>query len=301
MLLAKRNTKAGQQCRALLVIPSELHAEVGDDPHRFVLWKGHAPGCLEAEQVAPVGVAWSNIEVRLVAVRACRRRNDDHPQDEPGSPAAHRSSLLPGVDPGSPNRGVDDLKASCLQVNSCRGAYARFRSASNTGLSAKPKDSRRSCIAAGTYELDDSDVRKPEAKRLMELPMKRIGTWQARVYQSFDQAYLERLRVGEAETVRHFVAYFSSLIVLKLRARLWSHSLIEDVGRETFLRVFRALRIRGGIRAPERLGAFVNSVCNNVLLELLRSQRRHATAGEPPDRPDVVGSPETQLAGDELR
>jgi RNA polymerase sigma-70 factor (ECF subfamily) len=46
---------------------------------------------------------------------------------------------------------------------------------------------------------------------------------------------------------------------------------VEDARQETFARVFAALRKDDGIRQPERLGAFVNSVCNNVLLEYYRS------------------------------
>ena len=89
-------------------------------------------------------------------------------------------------------------------------------------------------------------------------------------FQAFDAPYVERLRSGDFRTQEHFVAYFSELIQLKLRARLRSPQAIEDVRQETFVRVFAALRSPGGIRQPERLGAFVNSICNNVLLEHYR-------------------------------
>src|SRR5579864_9231509 len=92
--------------------------------------------------------------------------------------------------------------------------------------------------------------------------------------QSFDEAYVERLRAGDFRTQEHFVAYFSELIQLKLRSRLRSPQAIEDVRQETFVRVFTALRSEGRIRQPERLGAFVNSLCNNVLLEHYRASQR---------------------------
>jgi RNA polymerase sigma-70 factor (ECF subfamily) len=44
--------------------------------------------------------------------------------------------------------------------------------------------------------------------------------------------------------------------------------------------VFAALRSGGGIREPERLGAFVNSTCNNVLLESYRSSSRNTSLEE---------------------
>ncbi len=91
---------------------------------------------------------------------------------------------------------------------------------------------------------------------------------------AFDEAYVQRLRSGDSQTERHFVAYFSELIHIKLRARYLGSEVVEELRQETFARVLAALRTEGGIRQPERLGAFVNSVCNNVLLEFYRSSSR---------------------------
>jgi RNA polymerase sigma-70 factor (ECF subfamily) len=101
-------------------------------------------------------------------------------------------------------------------------------------------------------------------------------------FQAFDESYVERLRSGDFRTQEHFVAYFSELIQLKLRARLRTPQAIEDVRQETFA--------RGGIRQPERLGPFVNSICNNVLLEHYRSSSRDSSIEDEPesDFPDPV-------------
>jgi RNA polymerase sigma-70 factor, ECF subfamily len=88
---------------------------------------------------------------------------------------------------------------------------------------------------------------------------------------SFDEAYLKRLRERDFPTEQHFVAYFRKLLLIKLRSRLRSSQAVDDIAQETFLRVFKAMQAEGGIRQPERLGAFVNSVCNNVLQEFYRS------------------------------
>jgi RNA polymerase sigma-70 factor (ECF subfamily) len=93
-------------------------------------------------------------------------------------------------------------------------------------------------------------------------------------FYAFDASYLEKLRSGDPRTEEHFVRYFRELIQLKLRSRLKSKEAIEDVEQETFVRVLSALRSEKGVRQAERLGAYVNSVCNNVLLEHYRSQRR---------------------------
>jgi RNA polymerase sigma-70 factor, ECF subfamily len=91
---------------------------------------------------------------------------------------------------------------------------------------------------------------------------------------AFDAAYLERLRSGDARTEEHFVSYFGELIQLKLRSRLNSREAIEDVRQETFVRVLVLVRSAHGLREPDRLGAFVNSVCNHVLLEHYRSKNK---------------------------
>lgn len=105
---------------------------------------------------------------------------------------------------------------------------------------------------------------------------------------TFDHAYFERLCAGDPETEGHFVAYFSELVLIKLRARYLPSDAIEDIRQETFVRVLGAIRRRTGVEKPERLGAYVNSVCNNVLMEYRRSSTRHPqmpeTALEIPDR-----------------
>lgn len=95
----------------------------------------------------------------------------------------------------------------------------------------------------------------------------------------FDRTYLDRLIAGDPEVEGHFTSYFGDLIALKLRSRLRSPALVEDVKQETFLRVIRTLRDKGLASAPS-LGAFVNSVCNNVLFETYRAQSK-ARLAEP--------------------
>jgi RNA polymerase sigma-70 factor (ECF subfamily) len=115
--------------------------------------------------------------------------------------------------------------------------------------------------------------------------------------QAFDASYVDRLRGGDAETERHFFSYFGELIRIKVRSRLRSHQFAEDVRQETLLRVLRALRSPDGIRSPERLGAFVNAVCNNVLLELFRAQRRHPLPADATSRlaEETGSSPEDRF------
>jgi RNA polymerase sigma-70 factor, ECF subfamily len=112
---------------------------------------------------------------------------------------------------------------------------------------------------------------------------------------TFDQSYLERLRAGDFRTEQHFASYFDSLIQIKLRSRGRSPEDIEDIRQETFTRVFKSLRSEGGIREPEKLGAFVNSICNNVRNEFHRRGQRlsaiddeNAAAESPDPGPDAL-------------
>jgi RNA polymerase sigma-70 factor (ECF subfamily) len=102
----------------------------------------------------------------------------------------------------------------------------------------------------------------------------------------FDASYVEKLRSGDVQVEAHFVSYFSDLIRLKLRSRLSSNEAIEDVRQETFVRVIRLLRAKDGVRQADRLGAFVNSICNHVLLEHYRSKSKKESSLD--DEPEAV-------------
>jgi RNA polymerase sigma-70 factor (ECF subfamily) len=120
----------------------------------------------------------------------------------------------------------------------------------------------------------------------------------------FDADYVRRLALGDAETERHFTKYFGDLLTIKLRSRLRSPALIEDARQETFVRVLATLR-RDGLASAGSLGAFVNSVCNNVLFETYRTQSKRQQEvpddDVQPEAPDA--SPEDTLVarGDHQR
>ncbi len=109
-------------------------------------------------------------------------------------------------------------------------------------------------------------------------------------FHAFDAEYVTKLCAGDWATQDHFVRYFTELLHLKLRSRLKSPQAVEDVRQETFARVFSSLRKEGALRQPDRLGAFVNTVCNNVLLEHYRASSRS-------DSLDVEGHPEPLATG----
>lgn len=100
----------------------------------------------------------------------------------------------------------------------------------------------------------------------------------------FDAEYVRRLTEGDPSVEQHFTSYFAPLIRIKLRRHGWTTQDIEDIAQDTFLRVLQTLRQKGGIDHPERLGAFVYSVCHNVALEFHRARERHPNAD--PDRPE---------------
>jgi RNA polymerase sigma-70 factor, ECF subfamily len=123
---------------------------------------------------------------------------------------------------------------------------------------------------------------------------------------TFDKAYVERLREGDPLTEHHFVAYFEQLLRIKLRARMLPSDKVEDLRQETFIRVIAAVRREGGVRQPERFGAFVNSICNNVLMEHYRSSAKNQPMEdshmEIPDKVlDLEGMLVTKQASEQVR
>jgi RNA polymerase sigma-70 factor (ECF subfamily) len=114
---------------------------------------------------------------------------------------------------------------------------------------------------------------------------------------NFDANYVRRLTDGDADTEQHFQAYFGRLLLIKLRYRLRSPNEILDARQETLMRVLASLRQKRSLEHPERLGAFVNAVCNNVLLEMGRASKRTVSLDETmeadgwapvaPDNPEV--------------
>ncbi len=113
-------------------------------------------------------------------------------------------------------------------------------------------------------------------------------------FQAFDASYIESLCAGDVRTQEHFASYFTELLHLKLRSRLKSPQAIEDVRQETFARVLTSLRKEGAVQRPERLGAFVNAVCNNVLFEHYRASARSESLDDegqaelPSSDPDIL-------------
>ena len=123
---------------------------------------------------------------------------------------------------------------------------------------------------------------------------------------AFDKAYVDKLRNGDAATEHHFFVYFEKLLHIKLRSRTISPDKVEDLKQDTFIRVIAAVRKEGGVRQPERFGAFVNSICNNVLLEyyrtLGRNQQLDDTHYEIPDKVlDLEGMMVSKQCSEQVR
>ena len=99
-------------------------------------------------------------------------------------------------------------------------------------------------------------------------------------FESFDERYVRRLIQKHPSVEGHFTEYFCRFLVLKLRSRLRSREDCEDVLQETLLRVLCRIHSQSGLEHPERLGLFVNAVCNNVLREQLRLEARYVQVPE---------------------
>jgi RNA polymerase sigma-70 factor, ECF subfamily len=134
---------------------------------------------------------------------------------------------------------------------------------------------RRKCDEVGAKQPEIDAARATPVLHCVPLPQR----GKPLQFHDFDESYLERLRAGDFRTQEHFSAYFGALIQIKLRSRLKSREAMEDVRQETFSRFFVALR-EGRILHPARLGPYVNSICNNVLLEHYRANARQVPMEE---------------------
>ncbi|HVN05450.1 MAG TPA: sigma-70 family RNA polymerase sigma factor [Bryobacteraceae bacterium] len=113
---------------------------------------------------------------------------------------------------------------------------------------------------------------------------------------------MRRLTVGDPAVETHFASYFGNLMYLKLRIRVRSPELIEDIQQETLLRVLAILRHGSGVKQPERFGAFVNAVCDNVTREHRRSDQRYGRMDEQTDEPiDASINLDSRLVNDDLK
>lgn len=93
-------------------------------------------------------------------------------------------------------------------------------------------------------------------------------------FYSFDEDYLRRLGAHDPATEAHFIAYFSERLRITLRARGVDATTIEDVRQETFCRVWIAVQ-SGNVNNARGFGAYVHSVCKNVLSESRRVEIRN--------------------------
>lgn len=119
---------------------------------------------------------------------------------------------------------------------------------------------------------------------------------------SFDETYVKKLTAGDPETEAHFHSYFNQFLSFKLRSRRMDADAAADIRQETLFRVLKVLRQGNGVTQPERFGAFVNSICNNVILEMGRRAARMPQAGDdPPEIPDRAIDPERALITSERK
>jgi RNA polymerase sigma-70 factor (ECF subfamily) len=118
---------------------------------------------------------------------------------------------------------------------------------------------------------------------------------------AFDRAYVDRLRDGDPATEHHFFMYFEPFLHMMLRSRATSPDLIDDITQESFTRVLMNLRKEGGIREPERFGAYVCSTCKNVLRERRRVDQKGTALEESHyEIPDKIVDLDHVLASKEL-
>jgi len=95
-------------------------------------------------------------------------------------------------------------------------------------------------------------------------------------FEPLSDEYLAKLAASDEEATAHFVRYFGTLLLIKLRARYLSPPAIDEICQETIVRVLTAIR-KNNVQEGCKLGSFVVSTCNHVVSEHFRSDMRYTT------------------------
>jgi len=122
----------------------------------------------------------------------------------------------------------------------------------------------------------------------------------SRLY-AFGESDLRALQAQDVGAETHLVRYFTPLLQITLRRRMYSPDQIDDIVQETFIRVLKKFRSGEAIQ-PERLGAYVNGVCKNVSRESYRALNRHVPLdGLAIDPADTAAGPDEMLSRQESK
>ncbi|MBZ5523784.1 MAG: hypothetical protein LAP21_16240 [Acidobacteriia bacterium] len=116
-------------------------------------------------------------------------------------------------------------------------------------------------VRAGSGHPDEQDRRDHKAAREHVRP----GSSTAR-NALFNDAYIQRLRDGDPSTTAHFFAHFGGLLRIKLEYRRVSSDLITEMVDAILEQILAAVK-KDGLPKPSRLGALVNSTCNDMVAE----------------------------------
>jgi RNA polymerase sigma-70 factor, ECF subfamily len=111
---------------------------------------------------------------------------------------------------------------------------------------------------------------------------------------TFDDDYVRRLREGDRVTEEHYEQYFKLFLTMKLLRRHVPVDEIGDIIQDVHLRVYAGLRGENGIRDGSRFGAYVNSICNFIVLERNRRPDRHEEIDEVDAGVDLLRELETK-------
>jgi RNA polymerase sigma factor (sigma-70 family) len=133
---------------------------------------------------------------------------------------------------------------------------------------ANARRRHRTPVAYSAVGTKGTQGRMPAASEVYWSPRKNVD------FYSFDADYLRRLQARDPATEAHFASYFGKRLQIKLRSRGFASASLEDVSQETFYRVLREVQ-NGTVLYPERFGAYVNSVCDRVILEKYREHARN--------------------------
>jgi RNA polymerase sigma-70 factor, ECF subfamily len=118
----------------------------------------------------------------------------------------------------------------------------------------------------------------------------------------FNREYVEALANQDPLVENDLIAAFTKPLKMKVRTYFSSPQAADDACQETMLRVFAYFRSGKTLRNPACLPGFIHSVCDKVIWEMIRAQKRERQASQSllvliDNRPD----PENETIASECR
>ena len=105
-----------------------------------------------------------------------------------------------------------------------------------------------------------------------------------------DEALIDRVKDGQTEAFRFLVERYQDRVATTIKAMLGNTTEAEDVGQETFIRFYKALK---DFRGDSSVGTYLNRIAINLSLNAIKRRKRLFNRFEDTDVATTMPSKDT--------